>query len=166
MPEGFMASYSIKLVDHISTSTNLRDLIKKNLQKLFDQVFANTSDSASVDWGAGAKSDSIVLHFAQDIAGSYLEKKWPGQTIDPNAGGHTHYKASAKCVGSEFYKMGNFNGKPAQITAPAMARLAFHEALHNRFPTWTNAQMHGPAGGGGLAAKPAGQTLTTGNISL
>jgi hypothetical protein len=161
-----MATYCIKLVDHINTASTLAGLIQKDLQSLFSQVFTGTSDSAMVQWGTGAQTDAIVLHFATDIAGSYLEQKWPGQTIDPAAGGHTHYKAALKTTGSEFYMFANFSGQRAQVTAPGMARAAFHESLHNQWPGWTNADMHGPKGGGGLAAKPIGKTLTPTNIDL
>ena len=41
-----------------------------------------------------------------------------------------------------------------QYRYTAYAKVALHEALHNLFPGWSEADMHGPAGGGGLAASP------------
>lgn len=161
-----MANYVVKLVDHISTAAPLAASIQKHIQDLFSQVFLGTSDTATVQWGTGAQTDSIVLHFVTDIAGSYLEQQWPGQKIDPAAAGHTHYKAGLQTTGSEFYQFALFTTGRGQITAPGMARAAFHESLHNQWPGWTNAEMHGPKGGGGLAAKPIGKTLTPINIDL
>ena len=161
-----MATYIIKLVDHTSAASTLTGLIQKHLQDLCAQVFLGTSDTATVQWGTGAQSDAIVLHFATDIPGSYLEQKWPGQKIDPAAGGHTHNKPALKTTGSEFYTFAVFSGQRTQIKADGMARAAFHEALHNQWPGWSNADMHGPKGGGGLAAKPIGRTLTPVNIEL
>ena len=48
----------------------------------------------------------------------------------------------------------------------AYAKLAFHEALHNQWPGWSNADMHGAKGGGGLAASPPQLPMTDKNKDL
>lgn len=159
-----MANFSVKLVDHTQGSDKLRLLIQKPLQDLFNAVFSETSDSVTVDWGTGMPSDQIVLHFVEDVAGSYLSQKMPGNNIRGDAGGHTRLQNGI--TGSEFYKVAVFDGKPTQVKATAMARLAFHEAMHNQFPGWTNAEMHGTLGGGGLAASPPQHSLTDKNKAL
>jgi hypothetical protein len=159
-----MAKFSVKLVDHTQGSAKLEPLIQKPLQGLFNEVFAGTSDSATVDWGTGMPSDQIVLHFVEDVAGSYLSQKMPGNSIRGDAGGHTRLQTGI--TGSEFYKVAVFDGKRTQVKATAMARLAFHEAMHNQFPGWTNAEMHGPLGGGGLATSPPQHSLSEKNKEL
>lgn len=155
-----MTSYSIKLVNHTQATPRLQGVIKTGIQELFDQVFSGTADSAVVDWGTGAASDSIVLHFVLDIANSYLQQQMPGNNIRGDAGGHTR---SHGCItGSEFYLRSS--GRPLRDSA--YARLAFHESLHNQFPAWSNDDMHGPDGGGGLAASPPQEPMTDKNKEL
>src|SRR5262249_25151399 len=108
-----MANFSVKLVDHTQGSAKLRPLIQKPLQDLFNEVFDGTSDSATVDWGTGMPSDQIVLHFVEDVAGSYLSQKMPGNNIRGDAGGHTRLQNGI--TGSEFYKVAVFDGKPTQV---------------------------------------------------
>jgi hypothetical protein len=57
-------------------------------------------------------------------------------------------------------------GKRAALHDSAYARLAFHEAMHNQLPGWSNADMHGPNGGGGLAASPPQLPMTDKNKEL
>jgi len=159
-----MANYSVKLVDHTQGSDKLRPLIQKHLQEFFNEVFAGTDDSVVVEWGTGKAADQIVLHFVEDVEGSYLSQKMPGNNIRGDAGGHT--RLQNKVTGSEFYKVAVFDGNRAQVKASAMARLAFHEAMHNQFPGWTNSEMHGSLGGGGLATSPPQHSLTDKNKEL
>ena len=154
-----MASYSVKLVNHTRTSDRLKESIKKHLQDFFDQVFDGTSDQAAVDWGAGAASDALVLHFVEDVDHSYLSEKWPGNDIRADAGGHT--RTRGKITGSEFYYRSG--GRPLHDVS--YAKLAFHEALHNQLG-WSNADLHGPKGGGGLAASPPQLPMTDKNKEL
>ena len=81
-----MATYSVKLVNHTNATARLQQSIKTNLQNLFNQVFSGTSDKTVVDWGTGSASNSIVLHFVDDIASSYLQQQMPGQDIRGDAG--------------------------------------------------------------------------------
>jgi hypothetical protein len=159
-----VATYNVKLVDHTQGSAHLLQLIQKPLQELFTAVFDGTSDSATVSWGTGDPSDNIVLHFVEDVAGSYLGQKMPGNVIRADAGGHTRTQASI--TGSEFYKVAVFDGKPTQVRASAIARLAFHESMHNQFSSWSNDDLHGSRGGGGLATSPPGHNLTDVNKAL
>ena len=55
-----MAQFTIKIVDHTNSSDGLKGRIQSQLQGLFDEVFANTNDSATVSWGTGAASDNAV----------------------------------------------------------------------------------------------------------
>ncbi|MEP6849824.1 MAG: hypothetical protein ABI999_13290 [Acidobacteriota bacterium] len=155
-----MSAYSIKIVNHTRITPRLQGVIKTGLQNLFDQVFSGTVDSAVVDWGTGAASDAIVLHFVHDIATSYLQQQMPGNNIRGDAGGHT--RTQGKITGSEFYL--RTSGTPLHDSA--YARLAFHESLHNQFPFWSNDDMHGADGGGGLASSPPQEPMTEKNKEL
>jgi hypothetical protein len=157
-----MATYSIKLINHTGASDRLCTAIKTNLQDFFDQVFSGTSDKALVDWGTGATSDSIVLHFVDDIASSYLQQQMPGTDIRGDAGGHTRSRGNV--TGSEFYL--HTGPDHTSLRDRAYARLAFHESLHNQWPGWSNDDMHGPKGGGGLASSPPKEPLTDKNKDL
>jgi hypothetical protein len=159
-----MATFSIKLVNHTSATPRLQQAILSGLQSLFNQVFENTSDNASVSWGAGTASDSIVIHLVDDIANSYIEQKMPGRTIRGDAGGHT--RTSGNVTGSEIYLHMVIGNRRTMSRDDGYAKLAFHEALHNQFPAWSNAKMHGPDGGNGLALSPPQLPLTPENKSL
>jgi hypothetical protein len=155
-----MATYSVKLVNHTQATDRLKQAIKKHLQDLFDLVFADTSDSAVVDWGTAAASDAIVLHFVVNVDHSYLSEKWPGNEIRADAGGHT--RTRGKVTGSEFY----LHSGGAPLHDLSYAKLAFHEALHNQLPAWSNDDMHGDPGGHGLAASPPQLPMTDKNKEL
>lgn len=157
-----MTTYNVRLVNHSRASARLQQAIKANLQDLFNQVFSGTSDGATVDWGTGSPSDSIVLHFVDDIASSYLQQHMAGSDIRGDAGGHTRTRGNV--TGSEFYL--HTGDDRRSLRDSAYARLAFHESLHNQFPGWSNADMHGPSGGGGLAASPPQEPMTDGNKAL
>jgi len=147
-----MASSSVRLVDHTSTPDTWRQGLKKAIQDLFDQCFAGTSDKVTVEWGTGAATDNLVLHFVEDVEHSYIQQKLPGDPIKEFIGGHT--RTQNKVTGSEFYKLIGKKGQRSRATYTGYAKLALHESMHNLFPGWTEADMHGPAGGGGLAASP------------
>ena len=113
-----MATYSVKLVNHTNATARLQQSINTNLQDLFNQVFSGTSDRAVVDWGTGSASDSIVLHFVDDIASSYLQQQMPGQSIRGDAGGHTRTRGHV--TGSQFYM---HSGKYETRSIPSMTVL-------------------------------------------
>jgi hypothetical protein len=159
-----MATYSVKLVNHTNASPRLQQAILSGLQDLFNQVFDTTSDNATVNWGSGSPSDSIVIHLVDDIASSYIEQKMPGRTIRGDAGGHT--RTSGNVTGSEIYLHMVIGNRRTMSRDDGYAKLAFHEALHNQFPAWSNAQMHGPAGGNGLALSPPQLPITQENKNL
>jgi hypothetical protein len=158
-----MANFTIKLVDHTSSSDNLKQRLSTAIQNLFTQVFQGTNDSATVSWGASERSDTLILHFVPDIAGSYIEQQWPGAAIRGDAGGHTRTRNAV--TGSEFYKHMVIDGRRAMVRDDAYGRLAFHESLHNRTGLG-NTELHGPHGGGGLATSPPGTMLTDRNKEM
>ena len=85
-----MATYSIKLIDQTASSSQITPSIESELTGFFSRVFAKTSDSATVAWGTGAAADTIVLHFVEDIANSYIRQTVKkNATINDFAGGHT-----------------------------------------------------------------------------
>jgi len=154
-------NYSVKLVNHTRATDRLVRTIQTNLQNLFNQVFSGTSDSAVVAWGTAQNSDAIVLHFVDDIASSYLQQRMPGNDIRGDAGGHTRTRGSL--TGSEFYLHSGAGRSRSMLHDHAYARLAFHEALHNQFPGWSNAEMHR---GGNLAASPPHEPVSAENKEL
>ncbi len=142
-------TYEIKLVNHTKATERLKTAIMAHLQKLFDETFKPVPDSAKVEWGTGIASDSIVVHVVDDIASSYLQQKWPGKEISGDDGGHTRSRGSI--TGSEIYLHAVIGGKRTLMKDEANAHLAFHEALHNQWPGWTNTELHAK---GSLAASP------------
>jgi hypothetical protein len=147
-----MATYSVKLVDHTGTAEGERKGIQKEIQGLFDQLFSGISDTVTVAWGKGATSDDLVLHFVQDVASSYIQQKMPGKGLKPYIAGHTRTQGKVTCT--EFYKFAEIGGKRRQLTDIECAKIAVHESFHNLLPAWSDADVHGPAGGGGLALSP------------
>jgi hypothetical protein len=135
--------YSVRLVDHRNSSGAETAAIAGSISRVMGLAFAGTSDSILVAWGTGSASDSLVIHFVEDIASSYLRGTWPGMTVSPNAGGHTHTHGAL--AGTELYRT-----TPAgHIRLHRYGALAFHEALHNLFPF--RGDQH-TAFGGGIAS--------------
>lgn len=159
-----MAQYSIRLVDHTNSSDTLKQRIKKQIQDLFNEVFNGQSDNAAVEWGTGTQSDAIVLHFVEDVPNSYISQKMPGASHRADGGGFTRTRGNI--TGSEFYKFMVISGERTMVKDIGYAKIAFHESLHNQFPAWSNNDMHGPDGGGGLAASPPQLPLTEKNKEL
>jgi hypothetical protein len=164
-----VADLSVKLVDHTPQNNNsdkLRQLIQTHLQDLFDEVFNGTVNRAPVTWGTGAASDALVLHFVEDMDHSYLKQKMTGVVFRRrNTGGHTHPNVGG-ITGSEFYQYPYVDGKRTHFKAISYAQLAFHEALHNQFPAWSEDEMHGDKGGKGLASETPTPPLTERNKEL
>jgi hypothetical protein len=159
-----MATYSVRLVDHTGTAENERTGIQKEIQGLFDQMFSGTSDKVTVAWGKGAPSDNLILHFVQDVASSYLQQKMPGKELKPYIAGHTRTRAKVSCT--EFYKFAVISGKRRQLTNVDCAKIAVHESFHNLLPAMSDSEVHGAAGGGGLAASPPQLPPTAKNKEL
>ncbi|HLW78351.1 MAG TPA: hypothetical protein VKU44_02030 [Terriglobia bacterium] len=159
-----MATFTVKLVDHTNSSDGFKQRIKSHIQTLFDQVFRGTSDSAIVDWGAGAANDAVVLHFVDDTGSSYIQQQWPGSDIRVDAGGHTRTRGNV--TGSEFYKHDVVGGKRTMMQDTGYAKIVFHETLHNKLTGWTADQLHGTQGGGGLALLHPQLPMTDRNIAL
>jgi hypothetical protein len=141
--EESMATYSVKLVDHRSSTHAETAAIAATIARVMGLAFVGTRDSVNVSWGSSAASDDLVLHFVEDIAHSYLRQTWPQMTVDPNAGGHTHMHGSL--AGTELYRT-----RPSgPLHLRRYGALAFHEALHNLFPFRSDQHT---AFGGGIAA--------------
>src|SRR5262249_54453789 len=141
--EAEMTVYSVKLVDHIDGHGPLGvmivqdrrekkdEAIRASIQRVLGLAFDGTSDSVAVSWGTGSPNDNLVLHFVEDIAHSYLRKKWPKMKApDPDAGGHTHALSDGSLSGTELYR----TRPDGPLRARRYGALAFHEALHNLFP--------------------------------
>jgi hypothetical protein len=157
-----MASYSIKLVDHTGSDSTITKGIGSALKAFFDRVFADTSDSVTVVWGSGSTSDTMALHFVEDVASSYIVQKMKKPPkINPLVGGHTTLRGSVIC--SEFYKTVTIRGKTQTLSGVNYAKLAFHEGLHNSHPLWTEDELKGH---GGLAESPVGPDLNERDIDL
>lgn len=159
-----MTIYQVKLVNHARATQRLQTSIQANLQDLFKQAFDGSSDSALVGLGTGTPNDSIVIHIVDDIASSYIQQQMKGSSIRVDAGGHT--RTVGNVTGSEIYLRMDFGGHRSMVADREYARLAFHEALHNQFPAWSNADMHGPPGGGGLAGAIPREPMTQINKDL
>ncbi len=160
-----MANYTIKLCDHTGPPNTLQSSIQSELQGFFTRVFTGTSDTATVTWGTGSASDSIVVHFVPNRAsGSYIVQ-WLGPKkladIDEYAGGHTTEHHHRIC--SEVYQtIALPRGGTKTQSAREYAKLAFHECLHNVFPGWKETDLMGH---GGLADSPVGADLNQWDIN-
>ena len=153
-----MTVFSIRLVNHTKATPRLQGAIETHLQDLFNQVFVGTSDSATVGWGTAVAADSIVIHLVDDIADSYLQQKMPGNTIRADGGGHTRLRG--KVTGSEIYLHPVIGGRRTMVQDRAYAKIAFHEALHNQWPGWSNQEIHAKDG---MATSPPGDQLSADN---
>jgi hypothetical protein len=147
--------YSVKLVNHTRATPRLQAAIQSHLQNFFTQAFSTVSDDARVTWGTGANDDAIVIHLVDDLASSYLQEQMPGNEIRPDAGGHT--RTRGHITGSEIYLHDVINGRRTMVQDRAYGRIAFHEALHNQWPGWSNSDMHAK---GSLADSPPHEPLT------
>jgi hypothetical protein len=138
-----MTTFAVKLVDHRGSTMSETSAIQSSVARAFGLAFVGTGDQVSVSWGSGSDSDSLVIHFVEDIAHSYLRTVFPAMRVDPNAGGHTHTHGSR--AGTELYR--------TRPSGPQTLRrygvLAFHEALHNLFPMRDDVHT---AMGGGIAS--------------
>ncbi|KPV55853.1 hypothetical protein QJ48_30970 [Paenibacillus sp. A3] len=144
------ASYSVKLVDHTGSDASWLDGLEKKIQSVFDECMKGSSHKVVVSWGKGVATDNLVLHFVQDVDHSYIQQKMPGAPIKEDIGGHT--RTQGKVVGSEIYKLAGPRGDRRQHTYTGYSKLALHESLHNLYNWWSDSQLHGSLGGGGLAA--------------
>jgi hypothetical protein len=147
-----MATHSVKLVDHTSSTDRWKQGLKKEIQSLFNQCLEGSDITVNVEWGKGEKTDFLVLHFVEDVDHSYIQKKLPGAPLKEHIAGHTRTKN--KITGTEFYKFVGKKGDRSQYKYSSYAKIALHESMHNLLPNWTEDELHGKNGGGGLAASP------------
>ena len=154
-----MAHYTIALVQHgTSLSTEQLDNTCRELQAFYTAVFEGTSDRLTVQWRTGTSDHNIVIHFAQDVASSYLHERMPGRALGSGIAGHTRERNGKVCT--EIYKNVLIRGTVRQPGPNAWARVAFHESMHNVEPDATEEQIGATEG---LGATPIGRSLTDGN---
>jgi hypothetical protein len=137
-----MADYTIKIVDHTQLEADRRDRIRIQLQNFFNQVRDGTKHNIMVSWGTGALTDTIVLHFVNNVGDSYILKKMPGgKALRKEIGGHTRERDDI--VGSEVYRHTPAGGPYGHTTHNALqnATLMFHECIHNRWPGMEHPDM-------------------------
>ncbi|MGA8943604.1 MAG: hypothetical protein WB502_12960 [Thermoactinomyces sp.] len=145
-----MAIYVVKLVDHTDSDETWLLGLGSKIQDLFNTCMEGSSHQVKVVWGTGAVTDNLVLHFVNDVDHSYIQQKMPGEPLSESIAGHTRHRNGI--AGTEFYKFVGPRGNRKQFPYINYAKIALHESLHNLFPGWTAAELHGPAGGGGLAS--------------
>jgi len=145
-----MGEATIKLVNHADRPDQWRQGLSREIQTLINECLDGSGTKATVSWGRGTHADNLVLHFVQDVEHSYIQANLPGDALKSHIAGHT--RTSKGITGSEFYFMSGSPGDRGQRKYIGYAKVALHEALHNLFPGWTEKEMHGNAGGGGLAA--------------
>jgi hypothetical protein len=150
-----MANYSVKVVDHTGSQADWLKGLCKAIEDLFNKCLEGTSDTVTVTSGTGQQSDNLILHFVENVDQSFIQQKMPGgAALKPTLAGHTRTRGKKTCT--EFYKFILFPGETARRPAryEGYAKTAVHESLHNLFPGWSEDDMHGGPGGGGLAASP------------
>jgi hypothetical protein len=157
-----MTTYLVKLVDHTKSEQKWLEGLRVKIEGIFKECFDKTSDSVTVTWGLGSPTDNLVLHFVSDVDSSYIEAKMKGKSLGNHIGGHTRTRGNM--TGSEIYKYAGADR--SQYTYTGYAKIALHEALHNLFPGWSEADMHGTAGGAGVASSPPKLPLTDKNKEL
>ncbi|MFZ0712379.1 MAG: hypothetical protein WAM53_20230 [Terrimicrobiaceae bacterium] len=139
-----------------------RYVIGTEMKGLFDLVCAdpNCQFSDSDFWWdpAAGSALTVIIYFVDNHAGSVLRTIRPNSPLGP--GGTTLVSGGGNL--SEVY----LSAAAGQSdTAPALARLAFHESMHNLLNRGQS--LHG-VGGGGLASEIifANTNLTQANINL
>ena len=130
--EETMTIYSVKLVDHRSSTSEEKTGVCDSIKLWLNMAFTGTADSVAVAWGAGQDSDNFVIHFVEKVDSSYLRKTWPHMKISADAGGHTHTqkKGNTSLSGTELYRV----TPSGPLRLRRYGALAFHEAFHNLFP--------------------------------
>jgi hypothetical protein len=161
-----VATYSVKVVDHTGSQADWLKGLCKAIEDLFNLCLDGTPDTVTVTVGTGQQSDNLILHFVENVDKSFIQDKMPGAALKPTLAGHTRTRGSKSC--SEFYKFILHPGDTARRPEGYVgyAKSAVHESLHNLFPGWSEDDMHGGPGGGGLAASPGRLPPTQKNKEL
>jgi hypothetical protein len=149
---------TITLVDRTTSDTtlHLKVLIARELENIFGDLLFSDSEATLVnvrwlDSSPPPNDQDLVLHFVENVPGSYISQKMPGKAHRQDGGGFTRTIPSG-LTGSEFYKLPLSNGKPTRLTAVGYAKLAAHEALHN-MTGMSNTALHGLGGVAGFPPK-------------
>lgn len=155
-----MTEFNIKMINHAGISSDRRGDIEVALQRIFNEAFDKSSDSAFVGWGSQSESDTIRLHHVADVASSVIVKNMERPpSLRPGIAGHTSKRG--KLVGSEFYRDVSVmrRGKLVSTSQSAekTAGLVFHECLHNVAPDFTEDQI---AALGGYGKSPPEAVMT------
>jgi hypothetical protein len=149
-----VADFFVTLVDHTEGTKPgfLPHILSIFLDLLLDCFGAGTT-TVSGRIGIADGSEDLVIHWVQEVQSSYVKLRLPGANPGANKGGHTHHHGGI--VGSEIYRVPH-DGGPRHRPPEVFARLAFHEALHNKTGLG-NAGLHPH---GSLAASPPDPPLT------
>jgi hypothetical protein len=149
-----MPQITVTVVDH-TDSPQLVPLIMHHLGDILRDLLSSPSEVGvanirSVTTSPAEGDQDLVLHFVNNIAGSYVAAQLPGEQIKPVDGGVTRPRPEK--TGSEFYKFPtDINGNSlGQFKAIGYAKLAAHEAMHN-VTRLDNNKLHPQ---GGIAASP------------
>jgi len=121
-----------------------------NLKQLFDEVCQNSKSSYSssaCQWdptSGTVKDTELLVYVLYDSSQSLISKNHPKKKIDLTKGGNTFWMANSTPRISEIYLNTMLKYMDAHIL---IARLAFHELMHNKLEAF---DIHSK-GGGGLA---------------
>ena len=153
-----MAHYTIALVQHgTSLSTEQLDNTCRELQAFYTAVFEGTSDRLTVQWRTGTSDHNIVIHFAQDVASSYLHCECPaGHSVVASPA--THESETERCARRS---TGTSSGAQSSSLVRTPGR---GSPFTNPCTTWNRTRQKNKIGAtGGLGATPIGRSLTDGN---
>lgn len=121
------------------------------LKKIFDEVcgHADSPYSTSDYWwdpsNGTVKDTELLVYFLQSSGDSIIKRKYPKYNLGTGTAGNTVFFTDATPRISEVYVSVALQYADAHLL---LAKLCFHELMHNKLePT----DLHGQAGGGGLA---------------
>src|SRR5262249_16103972 len=126
-------------------------LVRVPLEERFQRVCEHEDShyySASVFWMRGDEEPApheLIVYFLPSVEKSIIKKQVKGVFLKPGKAGRTIVKSSVVNNISEIYL-----DHPALINSLAIAKMAFHELMHNKLNKGD--ELHNSTeGGGGLA---------------
>jgi hypothetical protein len=139
-------------------TNTLRDLVSSVIRDGGNSGLSERFDSVRVAWGTtcpNVAAHEVLIYVVQGQLDSVVGPNF-GHGF-PEAHGFTAWNGNG--TGSEIYL--------ANRGAPLMARIAFHELMHNKLH-WEGTRLHGSEGGGGLAQETVNEStqLTDANKTL
>lgn len=144
-----MANFEIHLIK-LGNPRLDESAVATRLKQLFDRVIREGHVSgyqeAHIQWPQACPTslppDQLLVYVVQGTSDSVVSNHFRSHDF-PEGAGFTAWDDSA--TASEVYVSGcDGNG-------PGVANMIFHEAMHNK-GHWSDAQLHGTFGGGGLAS--------------